>query len=83
MALEDLAHLSNRSLSSFKRDFQKYYNESPSRYIKNKKLEKAAELLKSSSLNLTDILFECVLTMPLILQKSLKISSNKHPANLD
>lgn len=59
VSLEDLAHLSNRSLSSFKRDFQKYFTESPSRYIKDKRLEKAAHLLKNSRFNHLEILVEC------------------------
>lgn len=42
---EELAQMTNLSLSSFKREFKKNYDDSPANYIRNKKLEKAAELL--------------------------------------
>ncbi len=59
VTLKDLAHLSNRSLSTFKRDFQKYYATSPSKYIKDRKLERAAELLRNSKIRLSDLIYEC------------------------
>ena len=50
LTLEELAFLANRSLSSFKRDFEKAYGISPQRYIRNRKLEVAcAELTKGIS----------------------------------
>ncbi|MEO6630407.1 MAG: helix-turn-helix domain-containing protein [Mucilaginibacter sp.] len=48
--LEELAFLANRSLSSFKRDFEKAYGVSPQRFIRDRKLEVAcAELIKGIS----------------------------------
>lgn len=45
LALEEMAFLSNRSLSSFKRDFQKEYGLPPQKYIRERRLEMArAEL---------------------------------------
>lgn len=47
LTIEELAFLANRSLSSFKRDFEQLYQVSPQRYIRERKLEIAcAELLK-------------------------------------
>lgn len=47
MTLEELAFLANRSLSSFKRDFQQAYGLSPQKYIRQRRLEMAcAELRK-------------------------------------
>lgn len=47
ITLDELAFLANRSLSSFKRDFQKQYGVPPQRYILDKRLEMArAELEK-------------------------------------
>jgi hypothetical protein len=43
--IEELARKTNLSISSFKREFSKLYNDSPANYIKTKRLEKAAELL--------------------------------------
>ncbi|GAA5102575.1 hypothetical protein GCM10023210_43690 [Chryseobacterium ginsengisoli] len=56
---EELASQSNLSLSSFKREFAKLYNDTPANYIKNKKLEKAAELLLVSDERITEIAFDC------------------------
>jgi AraC family transcriptional regulator, exoenzyme S synthesis regulatory protein ExsA len=59
LTIEQLADKNNLSVSSFKREFAKIYNDTPANYIKNKKLEKAAELLLISDVRITDIAFEC------------------------
>lgn len=60
VSIEDLAHLCNLSLSSFKRVFKETFNDSPAHYIKAKRLQKAAELLViSPPLRITDICFDC------------------------
>jgi AraC-like DNA-binding protein len=48
VTLTDLAYLSGRSLSSFKRDFQSIYQVPPAQWIRQKRLAKAKELLKTS-----------------------------------
>ncbi len=57
--VEDFATLTNTSLSTFKRRFKQVFNDSPSRYIKEKRLEYAAELLSLSSKSVTDVCFDC------------------------
>ena len=59
LSIEDLASLSNKSLTAFKRKFKEVYQTSPAKYIKNKRLEKASKLLKISDLSISDISFEC------------------------
>jgi AraC-like DNA-binding protein len=59
LSIEELAQQNNLSLSSFKREFAKVYNDTPANYIKTKKLEKAAELLLLSDERITDIAFNC------------------------
>ncbi len=59
ITLNELADYCNLSLSSFKREFAKHYNDTPANYIKSKRLEKAAELLMVSNMRITDIAFEC------------------------
>ena len=59
LSIPELAHLTNRSESTFKRDFKLYYKESPAKYLKTQKLEKAAELLKTPSLPVSEIAWEC------------------------
>ncbi|NLR82294.1 helix-turn-helix domain-containing protein [Chitinophaga eiseniae] len=58
-SVEELAQKTNLSTSSFKRESKKIYNDSPASYIKNKRLERAAELLLISDERITDIAFEC------------------------
>lgn len=55
----ELAQLTDRSLSSFKREFEKIYHTTPAAYIKDKKLEKAARHLKSSELRTSNIAYDC------------------------
>jgi len=58
-SIEELAQKTNLSVSSFKREFKKIYNDSPANHIKNKRLERAAELLIVSNKRITDIAFDC------------------------
>lgn len=58
LSLEDLSRLCNLSLSSFKREFSKYYNTSPAKYIRQRKLQKAASLLQVTELRISDVAFD-------------------------
>ncbi|MFB5677885.1 helix-turn-helix domain-containing protein [Paenibacillus terreus] len=57
VSLSDLAYLSGRSLSSFKRDFNAVYQMTPSRWIRQRRVSKAKELLTGSAYSVTDICF--------------------------
>ncbi|MEN0050994.1 MAG: AraC family transcriptional regulator [Bacteroidota bacterium] len=59
LSLEELAMLNKLSLSSFKRKFKEIYKETPARYIKSKRLERALELLKISSNRVSDVCYDC------------------------
>lgn len=59
LSLEELAYLAGLSLSSFKREFVKHYDQSPAKYIKQRKLEKAAKLLKLTELRISEVAYEC------------------------
>ncbi len=59
ITIEELAKHHNLSVSSFKREFAKHYNDTPANYIKTKKLEKAAELLLVSDERISEIAFDC------------------------
>ena len=59
LTIEELAQQTNLSVSSFKREFTKLYNDTPANYIKTKRLEKAAELLIFSNELISDIAFSC------------------------
>jgi AraC family transcriptional regulator, exoenzyme S synthesis regulatory protein ExsA len=59
LTIPEVALLSNNSESTFKRKFKAWYNESPAKYFKRKKLEKAATLLKNSDLQINEIAWDC------------------------
>lgn len=56
-SLDDLAYLSGRSLSSFKRDFMALYHEPPARWIRRHRLDKAREMLSSTSMSVSDVCY--------------------------
>ena len=58
LSLDELAALCHLSISSFKRKFKIVFNESPKKYISRKKVEKAAALLKTSDLRISDIAYD-------------------------
>jgi AraC-like DNA-binding protein len=58
LSLEEYARLCHRSLSSFKRDFQTSFQESPGKWLLQKRLDYSAALLRTSKLNVTEIAFE-------------------------
>lgn len=62
LSIEELAGLANLSLSSFKRTFTKHYANSPAKYIRKRKLEKAAKLLKSTDWRISQICYDCGFT---------------------
>lgn len=55
LSIEDLAKISGRSLSSFKREFAEKYNMPPATWIKNKKLEHAYFLLSNNLGNVEEV----------------------------
>lgn len=59
LGLEDFAKLSHRSLSTFKRDFRKYFNQSPGKWLVQKRLEYSAVLLKNPALNVSQVALDC------------------------
>jgi len=58
MTISELATLSGQSISSFKRDFQKNYNDSPANYIRIKRLNEAQKLLRISTLSISEICYQ-------------------------
>ncbi|WP_447636766.1 helix-turn-helix domain-containing protein [Flavobacterium microcysteis] len=81
LTIEQLAEQNNLSVSSFKREFAKIYNDSPGSYIKNKRLERAAELLLVSDQRITDIAFDCGFNDLANFTKSFSDKYNVTPTN--
>jgi len=58
LSIDELARLCHMSTSSFKRKFKEVFSETPKKYISRKKIEKAAQLLKSKDLRISDIAYD-------------------------
>ncbi|MFT5569913.1 MAG: AraC-like DNA-binding protein [Cyclobacteriaceae bacterium] len=57
--MDEIAFLANKSLSTFKRDFKKEFDETPSRYIKRRRLERAAQLLLATDELVSRVGYDC------------------------
>jgi AraC-like DNA-binding protein len=58
LELNEFARLCGRSLSTFKREFKQVYQQTPGKWLNDKRLEYATELLLSSQLNINEIGYE-------------------------
>lgn len=58
LKLEEYAQLSNRSLSAFKRDFQKQYDTTPGKWLLEKRLNHAMHLLSNANKTVSEAAFE-------------------------
>lgn len=59
LTLEELARLSNRSLATFKRDFQRQYQLAPRQWINQQRLHHARMLLQTTDRQVADIALAC------------------------
>lgn len=58
LLIEDYAFLTGRSISSFRRDFKRKYDTTPKKWLLEKKLYKAKQLLSSTNLSINEISLE-------------------------
>lgn len=58
LKLEEYAQLSNRSLSTFKRDFQKVYKTAPGKWLLEQRLNHAVRVLRQSHKTISEATFE-------------------------
>ena len=58
LSLDEYARMYGKSLSSFKRDFQNHFNETPRKWLNRKRLAYAKTLLENPELNINDVCFE-------------------------
>lgn len=55
LSMEEIASFTGRSLSTFKRDFQKISDLSPQKWLMNKRLDAAREMLRDKGKKITDV----------------------------
>lgn len=81
MSLEQFAFLCGMSLASFKRQFSKYYKESPAAHFRTKKLEKAVGLLLNSDQQINHIAFDCGFETLSAFNRSFKSEYSQSPSD--
>lgn len=55
LAIEEFAHIAQRSVTAFKREFHEYYHTTPGKWLTQKRLEYARYLLDTSKKNVSEI----------------------------
>lgn len=80
ISIVELARLTGRSLSTFKRDFETQFTATPANFIKEKKLEKALELLQSTELSVSEICYEVGFQDTSHFTKTFKQKYNQSPS---
>lgn len=58
LSMEEMASYTGRSLASFKRDFKKVSDLSPLKWIINRRLEAAYDMIKQGCANITDVCYK-------------------------
>ena len=80
ISIVELARLTGRSLSTFKRDFETQFNDTPANFIKENKLQKAFELLHSTELSISEICYKVGFQDTSHFTKTFKLKYNQSPS---
>lgn len=79
LSLEAFAKMCHRSLSSFKRKFLECYGVPPGRWLLERRLDRAARLLGSTEMNVTEIVFECGFESPAHFSRAFRDKFGRSP----
>ncbi len=79
LSLTELAGLTGHSLSTFKREFRKIYNDTPKKYIVDRRLNKVIDLLEVSDYPIGHIAYDCGFQSLSNLSKVFKTKFGKTP----
>jgi AraC family transcriptional regulator, exoenzyme S synthesis regulatory protein ExsA len=82
LKLETYAELSNRSLSAFKRDFEKAYQLSPGKWLLEKRLQYARQLINNGKKTVSESAFESGFQSPSHFSRAFKTRFGQAPAAL-
>ncbi|WP_109831512.1 helix-turn-helix domain-containing protein [Reichenbachiella versicolor] len=81
LEIEELARLTNLSVSSFKREFKKTFNNTPAKFFNVQKINKAKELLVVTNMTISEIAFEIGFNDPLYFTRIFKKSVSLSPSD--
>jgi AraC-like DNA-binding protein len=79
LPLDAFAKMCHRSLSSFKREFRRCYGTTPAKWLMKRRLECAAQMLRTTSLNMIEIALECGFEEPSHFSRSFKSKFGRSP----
>ncbi|HTN06623.1 AraC family transcriptional regulator [Agriterribacter sp.] len=82
LKLEEFARLSNRSLSAFKRDFQKHFSSTPGKWIMEKRLSHAMHLLSHAGRSVGEASFESGFENPAHFSRAFRNQFGVSPASV-
>lgn len=82
LKLEQYAQLSNRSLSAFKRDFQKQFNTTPGKWLTEKRLHHAKHLLANTTKTVSEAAFESGFENPSHFSRTFRQHFGTRPASI-
>ncbi len=81
LSLDEMASITNMSASTFKRKFKTEFNTTFSKYIMDKRLERASHLLmQKSKATIAEIAYDCGFNAPAYFTKSFKKYYQKSPS---
>jgi AraC-like DNA-binding protein len=80
LSLEAFAKLCGRSLSTFKREFSRHYGAPPGKWLLDRRLECSARLLSTTSMTITDVVFECGFEQPAHFSRAFKARFGQTPS---
>ena len=82
IGIDELAYLSGRSRSSFKRDFQDIYGIPPARWIREQRLARAHQMLQGSSLSVSEVAYTLGFENPTHFSRIFKQRFGVSPSNV-
>jgi AraC-like DNA-binding protein len=82
LKLEEFARLSNRSLSAFKRDFQKIFGITPGKWLMEKRLHHSMHLLTHTDKTISEASFESGFENPTHFSRAFKTQFGITPASI-
>lgn len=79
LKIEQLAFICHMSLSTFKREFKKAFGQTPAKYIKQRRLEKAEKMLLSTEKAISEIAYDTGFQDPTTFTASFHTAYGKSP----